>query len=240
MWSTNRGDRILAGAEAELVSAAIDVMIDGLLMSFDDAWEEDPSWDCDSGVAVFDSLTATQRLALLHDVALHLLTQTDEPMPRTAASDAAVAAIFTEIRDQVAIEIDLSEHDSGGFPPAPGQWRDLVLQAYLSAQPVSFSDEGCTSHLDELLGDTELPDHRCRDIDQWEELIDALADGILRDRDFEMADSFLDVDPTVSQQRRRLMGISEQYFTHVARDPHQQDLPGLFSKTRALVRAKPR
>ena len=230
----------MAGAEAELVSAAIDVMIDGLSMSFDDAWEEDPNWDCHSGIAVFDSLTATQRLALLHDVALHLLTQTDEPMPRTAASDAAVAAIFIEIRDQVAIEIDLSEHDSGGFAPAPAQWRELLLEAYLSSQLVSSTEDGCVSHLDEHLADAELPDHQCRDIQQWEELIDSLADGILRDRDFELADSFLDVDPTVSQQRRRLMGISEQYFTQVVRDPHQQELPGLFSKTRALVRAKPR
>ena len=86
----------------------------------------------------------------------------------------------------------------------------------------------------------ELPELECDDIRQWESLIDSLAEAILWDRDFEMADSFLDVDPGVSRQRRRLLGIEDDYFASVAPDPRPDEILNLVAKTRDIVRAKPR
>jgi hypothetical protein len=86
----------------------------------------------------------------------------------------------------------------------------------------------------------ELPEATCREIRRWEGLVDSLADAILWDRDFEMAESFLDVDPGVSHHRRRLLGIDDDYFTTVAPDPRPGEVCELISKTRGIVRSKPR
>jgi hypothetical protein len=278
MWHTSRGNRTLRGAEATLISAAIDVLMDELLMSFDDRWEEDPSWECQSGVLLFDSLTAPQRIGLLRDVARHLLTETPETLRLTAESEATVAAIFTEIRDQVAIEIDLFPNAQWGPGRLPlisfdeevsedasaQSWRQLVLaaadqvrawesvedwsdgvveQPCLPAELGSWDDDRIPEvefedDADELRW--EFPHASCPDIDQWEQLVDYLADFILWDRDYEMAGSFLDADPRVSEHRRRLMGIDDEYFTRVSPDPRPREIPRLISETRSIVRRKPR
>ena len=111
MWHTSRGDRTLVGAEGLLVGHAIETLIDSLMMHFDVEMDEESSFQCESGIAVFDSLSTSQRLALLHDVARHLLTPTESALPLSATAEAAVAAVFIEIRDQVAIEIEFQNID---------------------------------------------------------------------------------------------------------------------------------
>ncbi len=130
MWHTSRGDRTLCGSEARLVAQAIDTMIDTLLMHVDDDLEADGARVCQSGIAVFDALSPSQRIGLLYDVTRHLLTNTDSTLSLSSTTEAAVAAIFIEIRDQVAIEIDLFPD---GLPDQPAwdhddrPWRQLVL-----------------------------------------------------------------------------------------------------------------
>jgi hypothetical protein len=232
MWHTSRGDRTLRGEEAALVSNAIDCMIDALMVHIDDDLE-DSAAVCESGIAAYDVFSPSQRIGLLHDVAKHLLTETETALPLSAPLDATVAAIFIDIRDQVAIEIDfLSAQDDADEAPT---WRQMVLAAYVAIfSPI----EGDNRVWDAVCG--ELPDDSCEDIRQWENLVDPLADAILWDRDFEMAESFLDVDPGVSHQRRRLLGINEDYFTSVAPDPRPEEVFRLISRTRDIVRAKPR
>jgi hypothetical protein len=67
-----------------------------------------------------------------------------------------------------------------------------------------------------------------------------LANAILWDRDFEMAGDFLDAEPKISQQRRRLLGISDDYFASIVPDPRGTEVFRLISETRSIVRAKPR
>ena len=86
----------------------------------------------------------------------------------------------------------------------------------------------------------ELPEEDSCDIRRWEDVVEFLSDAILWDRDFELSDSFLDIDPGVSSQRRRLLGIDHDYFTRVPPDPRRDEGFGLVSKTRDIVRAKPR
>jgi hypothetical protein len=230
MWHTSRGDRTLRGQEALLVQTSIDIMVDALLVHIDEEFE-DAAADCESGVAVFDAFSASQRIALLHDVAKYLLTDTETTLPLSAPLEATIAAIFVEVRDQVAIEIDFL---SGGDNPEPA-WRRAVLAAYRSIV-LAPDDEYVAGESIEM----DLPDESCDEIHAWEYLVDGLTDAILWDRDFEMADGFLDVDPGVSNQRRRLLGISEDYFTSIAPDPRPDEVFHLISRTRDIVRAKPR
>jgi hypothetical protein len=230
MWHTSRGDRTLRGQEALLVQTSIDIMVDALLVHIDEEFE-DAAADCESGVAVYDALSASQRIALLHDVAKYLLTDTETTLPLSAPLEATIAAIFVEVRDQVAIEIDFL---SGGDNPEPA-WRRAVLAAYRSIV-LAPDDEYVAGEFIEM----DLPDESCDEIHAWEYLVDGLTDAILWDRDFEMADGFLDVDPGVSNQRRRLLGISEDYFTSIAPDPRPDEVFHLISRTRDIVRAKPR
>ena len=235
MWHTSLGDRTLRGDEAALVRMSIESMIDSLLMQFDEEIENEDigtesAIDCDSGIAVYDALSISQRIAVLHDVAKYLLTDTDQVLSLSAELEAAVAAVFVEIRDNVAIEIDFPSINRGQAL----SWRAAVRHAYDDL--FSASESGLP---DEFISD-DLPLPSNRDMSHWEFLIEALSDAILWDRDFEMADSFLDDDPGVSHTRRRLLGIDDDYFTSIAPDPLTDEVHQIVSRTREIVRAKPR
>lgn len=245
----------MRGEEAALVGAAIDAMMDALLVHVDVDDADEVSADCESGIDVYDRMTVCQRIGCLHEVAHFLLRDTDQPMPLSAASEATVAAIFVEIRDQTAVEIDLF----GNAVDSQPEWRKMVLAAYRSVAPDRSNEfsgnrnEFSGNRLEEADQDEEgieFENHvdgpalnvspTCQDLAVWEDMIDALSGVILWDRDFEIADSFLDIDPGVSHHRRKLLGISDDYFTAVAPDPRPDQAFELVSSTRALVRRKPR
>jgi hypothetical protein len=234
MWHTSRGDRTLNGDEAVLVRAAIDAMVDALLIDLDDEFDETAGY-WDSGIPLYNAFSPAQRIALLHDVAKHLLTETEHVLPLSAALEATVAAIFVDIRDSVAIEIDFLAPPREDLPLRSPSWRQRVLAAY---QAILRLPSGDQPEWDPAAA--SLPSPTCNDVRVWESLVESLADAILWDRDFEMAESFLDVDPGVSHQRRQLLGIDEDYFIAIAPDPRPDEVQGLISRTREIVRAKPR
>jgi len=228
------------GFEASLFASAVDTMIDALLLHVDVDWvEEDAVYQ--TGIRLFDSLSPSQRISLLHSATTYLLTETDPVSPSNALLDAAVAAVFIEVRDQVAIEVGLYSTLSTSFNSGPTrtQWRERVLKAY--QEVLSREDQACDGAAWE--SDSEeptLPDEACIDMQQWECLIDELVDGILWDRDFEMADMFLDADPVQSKARRELLGIGEGYFSQIPADPPAYETMRLATLTRDLVRSRPR
>jgi hypothetical protein len=234
MWHTSRGDRTLRGDEAALVSRAIEVMVAALLMHVDEDFEEDEAPDCESGIAIYDRCRPSQRLGLLHQVANHLLTETDGSLPLSALTDATVAAIFVEVRDQIAIEIGFAANQPTMGEPS---WREMVLAAHRAVFPNRL-DEDRLGEEEGLIDGPLLA--VSEDLPAWEVMVNELCDSILWDRDFEMAESFLDVDPGVSRHRRRLLGIDDDYFTAVAPDPHLGEVLVLASRTRDIVRGKPR
>ncbi|MAI72492.1 MAG: hypothetical protein CMM01_16515 [Rhodopirellula sp.] len=228
MWHTSRGDRTLQGDEATLVREAIDTMVDVLSLHIDD----DPAGGaiCESGIAVFDQLTSSQRIALLHDVAAHLLTDSGDAPQLSAPLEATVAAIFKDVRDHVAIEVDFPQStEHARWVERPG-WRHLVASAFHS---VTIS-EGDFENLE------ELPLEASGDMHQWERVIDYLTDAILWDRDFEFSGNFLDMDPEILRERRQSLGIDDNYFTQIAPDPRPAEVAELVSATRKIVRQKPR
>jgi hypothetical protein len=230
MWHSSRGDRTLRGGEATLVASAIDTMIDALMVHVDDpdvTDDEMPSQsipDCESGIAVFDRLNACQRIGLLHQLANYLLSDTSSTLKLTATADAGVAAIFVEIRDQLAIEIDL---ESSLTAEDSFYWRRMVVDAL----------HELATGVDEV---DDVPAVTCRILAVWEDAVDVMTSAVLWDRDFEMTDGFLDQDPAVSDQRRKLLGIDRDYFTDVSPDPPPKEARKLIRETRMIVRSKPR
>ena len=147
----------------------------------------------------------------------------------SALADATVAAVFIEIRDQIAIEIGLAgDQLEEGLP----SWRQMLLAAHQSVFPAR-ADEDHIASTHEMSATSD-------ELEEWESMVEELADVILWDRDFEMADVFLDIDPGVSRHRRRLLGIDDNYFTTVPPDPRPHEVYVLASRTRDIVRAKPR
>jgi hypothetical protein len=245
MWPTSIGNRTLHGAEASLISAAIMVMLDALdehLGDDDDDEASEPTADMHIGIAVFDSLTIPQRIAMLHHLSKHLLT--DEPLPSeqtSAIDDATIAAVFSEIQDQVTIEIDLDPEDvtEGDRNETVSQaslarsvlWRSMILAAI---HQVVFNDPIETD-------DMGLPtDASVDSIDAWEDAIDALASAILWDRDFELADGFMDEEPSSARQRRKLLGITDNYFVQPPLDPTVSQTRLMLSQARSIVSRRPR
>ncbi len=228
MWHTSRGDRTLQGDEATLVREAIDTMVDVLSLHIDD--DSAGGVICESGIAVFDQLTPSQRIALLHDAATHLLTDMGDAPRLSAPLEATVAAIFKDVRDHVAIEVGFPQStEQARWVERPG-WRHLVASAFHS---VTIS-EGDFESLE------ELPLEASSDLQQWERVIDYLADAVLWDRDFEFSGTFLDMDPEILRERRQILGIDEDYFTQIAPDPRPAEVAELVSATRKIVRQKPR
>ena len=120
----------------------------------------------------------------------------DEPPPEIVAFlEAAVATVYKHVFDMVIQEIDEPE-----FAQVPS-WRQLVADA-----------AGQTDSID------QVPKATSGNKDEWETIVDCLADDVMRDRDFELQ-LHLDADPDKSRGVKEMMGISEDYYTAVAHDP---------------------
>ena len=69
-------------------------------------------------------------------------------------------------------------------------------------------------------------------------IIEALADRILWDRDWEMEDLFADAIPERGRQLKQFLGIEDGYFRDIAPDPTEQQLAVVCSQLEALVRTE--
>ena len=187
MWNTPTGLRILTGPEALPVRDAISWMVDMI--------HEEASGYADShrsNVELFDGLTWTQRLALLDEVSAALLLPSPEITNCGAVHDATVGAIFGTL--EILIEAEI--YNGYGFDN-----RRAVRDAYRSCF------EPCTDDgevLPTTLGDARL--------DRWGYVVDLLACRVLHDRDYELADRVLDLDPEKAELFRRLLGIDDSYY----------------------------
>jgi hypothetical protein len=251
MWWTPQGERALKGAEWELFR-------EGLDMSWD--WVEESMDDPDLftfDVEAFDRLQPVQRLALLELVGTALRDESSPHPALTAHNEASVAAIFSNITTQVAMEIDLAPED-GTFEERTST-RRLVLAAYhevaaqeaASRQKEADETEDSRSPVsppttgEEEESDTEVwspPAADSVDMEEWTFVIDHMANQILwEDGDFEMGDDFMDADPVESRLRKEMMGIADDYYTAIAPDPTDKDLEAIREQLRKLTgRKKPR
>ncbi|MGE3317196.1 MAG: hypothetical protein AB7O26_18925 [Planctomycetaceae bacterium] len=210
-WKTEIGERILLGAESILIRNAMLTMVD---LVEDDFANGSVQWEF--GVDLFDLLSPAARLAMLAQVGWALLRQTEVCPPLTAINEAAVAAIYAHLNQEIQFEID-----SEGELPDPTFWRRQVLTVFHE------------------LGDTEeLPTSNCVDVTEWDLLLEILSQRVLWDGDFNDADLYVDLPPEHAKIVMSHMTIDESYYTAVAPDPRDSDMPKVRSRLKELLQTK--
>jgi hypothetical protein len=124
---------------------------------------------------------------------------------------------------------DLDEEGANEFDE-----EDEDLQDFLEQHGLELDDEEEDPYCESLY--IQPPAPTCRDLDVWYQAIDALTDRILSDRDYDLADRFLDAPPSVAHELRTTLGITPDYFVTPAPEP--QDTPKrLAAKLRQIVGA---
>lgn len=206
-WRTQIGERTLKGAEANLIREALATMVD---MVEEEIRGYADQWEFD--VPLFDQLPPTARLAILAQVGWALLRETETYPPLTAINEATVAAIFERIKELIQFEVD-----SEGEMEDPFNWRRDVLAVY------------------QEIGDDDLPSVECRDMEEWDLLVQVLSDRILWDEDFNDAVLYVDKPPEHAQFLKEAMMIDDDYFTAVPPDPREADLPRIREIIRDLL-----
>jgi hypothetical protein len=157
--------------------------------------------DCDFGVRLFDELQRGQKLYSLYRVARALL-RPDEPAPQhTAFAEASIASVYQHLFEQIVQEINDRE-----LAARPQSWRQLAIEAARASRNIET-----------------WPKETSENTEQWEALIESLADNVLQDRDFELI-AHLDADPEVSRAVKGYMGVSETYYSAVPDDPPDDQL----------------
>ena len=184
MWRTDRGERILKGAEAIVFAEALSALLDyAITDQFD---------DYESGVACFDNLTYGQKLSALATIGNGLFRKDVAPVDLTAVVEGAIAAVFQNLKDSIALEIDEPEFGT--------DWRELVIAARKEAEV------------------EDIPAPTCTDVDEWELEVEGLTDRILWDRDYEDDHTYMDQPPEKTQWLKHMARIRDDYFTAIADD----------------------
>jgi hypothetical protein len=204
VWITALGNRVLRGAEWELFRVGLSTLWDDIESQEDD---EEPGT---TEVQGFDRLTRPQRLALLSQVAKGLHDRREPCADLTAFNEAAVAAVFAQVRYLVWVEIDGQRSGFGAFSrDRAGRPRERVLAAIRQVEPVRRAD---------------LPKASSTDYSRWSDIIRTMLFRILDDIDYLAADIFLDMPPSRSRSLKGMLGIPEDYFSTAPHSPAGREL----------------
>ena len=139
------------------------------------------------------------------------------PLELSAITEGAVGAIFENIWQCVQFEVDAISNETIS-------WRTLVLSAqaeYETTPPIDPEDR--------------LPEPNCKDMEEWELLIECLSQTILWDADWMDEDLYIDVDPDTSRRLKKRMNIADAYFTAIAPDPSENELPSIRQRLAQLL-----
>ena len=208
-WHTQRGDRTLTGAEAVLIRETLAYVVD---MVEDDITASADPWEF--GVAAFDRLEPSARLAMLAEVGWALLRDTESYPELTALNEATVAVLFNAIEQGLELEIDC--HNENELE-ARFSWRRLLLDAITEGSDLS-----------------DLPSVDCREMSEWLFIIETLSDSILWDHDFASGEYFLDTPPEQADMMRERFGIDDEYYRAIPPDPKECDLPAIRATLKQL------
>jgi hypothetical protein len=246
MWWTPEGERVLTGAEWALFREGLDYC----WMWVEETIDHDDDWEF--GVQAFDVLQPTQRLAVLANVGIALTDKTVPYPDLTTHDEAAIAAIFRTVLGQIGLEIDCGSDKRWKDPTrmrrlALAAWRELMEYEEAEAQKLTSKPREAGTIPTPPADDREAEDDEdrwkapaedCRDLAEWESLLDCLACRILWDDDFNMAEYLMDGDPWESRRLMELMGIDGDYFTAIAPDPTNTELKAIRKQLRKLTGRK--
>lgn len=230
-WHTPSGDRHLVGEEAELVRDSIATMVEELASCRE---TDDEPWKY--GIMLFDELSWQQQLAVLDLLANNLLQETSTTVELVGVIEAAVAAVYQNILQQIELEIELDEVSPAEFR---FRWRQATLDAYRENEDFEVVQDEMIAQLDDGESVFDL-DVTCTELDEWRWLVECLADRVLWDRDFEMVNEMIDAPPERAAAMRAALGITPGYYTAIAPDPSGDQIDALFQSLQQLTRAKPR
>jgi len=166
MWPTLDGVRVLKGDEATLVRDALDVMVDQLTAELRDDAEQHLY-----GIDWFDQWDCEQRIWLLEQIAIGLLTP-ESPPPPAAIWEATIDTLLVQVIELISDEIDR------GLPiDNEHSWRRRVIDAFECQQGKAAIVDG---------DETELR--------QWRSVVTRIANAILGVTCYQQAESFRDGD----------------------------------------------
>jgi hypothetical protein len=214
MWRTTRGERTLAGAEATLVRKSLAAMYYALekrCIPRGEAFE--------SGVGLFDRLSAEQQLAMLAIVGEALLQEDVESPPLSALSQATAAAIFGALQAMVEAELDADETSPVEVLDPSTTWRSLVRNAVEAAN-----------------ADNEpLPPTQSIDWERWNMLVAVVSRRVLGNDDWNLEDLVVDSDPEQGAAMKGELQIKLDYFDSIAPDPTGIELDAVRERLDALT-----
>jgi len=240
-WKTCVGDRCLAGPEADLVRETVDWMHDDIVAGLEHQVAGIPY-----GIPVFDQLSPTQKLAILEKVLRNLITPTPTPPPLTAVNEGAVAAIYAAMVRLAEIEFDTEGAPEDHDDDAVKAWRgdDPGHDKFWADEPPSNLYEwrknllAVAAAVCEGEGEVEFPEPSCRDLREWEFLVELLSARVLWDADYLEADLMLDARPSNARGIRQTLGIDRDYFVAIPPDPKDSEIPAIRKRLHALCRGK--
>ncbi|MBX3356948.1 MAG: hypothetical protein KF745_00820 [Phycisphaeraceae bacterium] len=196
MWRTPQGNRVLKGAEARAFKAGLSALVEELA-----EWGDDH----ESSVEVFDSLSYGQRLALLEDIAGALLDPSSVSTPaHTAASEAAIYAVYKQLLALVEFELDAAD--------------SFDIRSIIRA--------GCYERGLKALADND------DDLEEWTWAIEDLSDQVLWDRDFEDGKMFLDAAPDHGANTD--VEIDGDYFASIPRELRDPEITPTIDRLRRI------
>ena len=211
MYNTPDGIRVLQGAERRLFVESLGMLVDMLTLD-----------EFSTDIQVLEDLTRSQRIATYHAAARALLAEDEPPPALTAVIEGAVASVYRQVRDMISLELDVAEvedvvdFDFGELPEGPS-WRERTIAA---GREVGIED---------------LPNPDDQDFDDWDLLIECLESRVLWDDDWDMVDH-MDATPEVARRSKAKLGISDDYFVAIPRDPSDAEAERLLAQLIALTR----
>jgi hypothetical protein len=171
-WRTPLGDRTLAGTEADLFIAAVQLLAEDLYI-FGDNFDELGS---QTGNPLFDTATTHQKLYLLNDCLSALLNRAIPPPPLTHILEAAVYLPFAYLKIRIEAEVETElEGNIDTDERLRYFFRSFVWKAY---QDHVLSDWEAPD-IEENFWEMESFDRRSTNLDYWEIIVEDLVHRIL-------------------------------------------------------------
>ncbi|NLY02041.1 MAG: hypothetical protein GXY83_38650 [Rhodopirellula sp.] len=154
----------------------------------------------------------------MYHAAARLLLTTEKPPPLAmAVLDATVASVYRAVCEMIFMELDdeFRGFDDGEISSGPC-WRELAIGA---GREMGFED---------------VPSLDDRNFDDWDLLLDGLEGQVLGNNNWEVVEH-MDAAPEVARQVKRELGIGENYFVAIPRDPGDVEADGLLAELLLLT-----
>lgn len=214
-WNTSLGIRSLQGVEAELYLTTMQSAVDYIEVMGDDL-------DVKTGDRIFDSASFHQKVIILHLCLSALLKPEIEAPELTNVLEAGAYFPFAYL--QMRLEEEIAEED---------EWSDDeedLKYGYRRSLWNAFEEfvrprwESAVEEYGEREEEGDFSD-RSTNLDLWEEIIDALADRIFWDRDWQVTSIAPQLLDGIEEEFSQITGLNEEYVTNQLPSVTEEDLP---------------